>query len=305
MASCVSCGYDVSGKKFCPACGTPVQPQVVQASAATSCPHCRGEVKPGAAFCMHCGFALRQAGAAATSPCPACHMQNSSASAFCTNCGHDMHAVAPSACTQCGYQNAVGVRFCSGCGHQLITNVSPMREYVPPSQYPQYPQSSQMPAPTYPQGQYSQGQYPQGQYQQGQYQQVYGQPQYGQSGYPVQPMVGQQPMILRCPTCMAQAPLGTTNCISCRTSLMGIVPTPVNMPVQGQQGGFLQGNGGKLAMGALGGAAAVIGGEMLLHGVERSIENRVEDDMGFGGRRHHRDEGLLGGLGELIDDIGL
>lgn len=81
---------------------------------------------------------------------------------------------------------------------------------------------------------------------------------------------------------------------------------PANMPA-GQQGGFLQGNAGKYAMGALGGAAAVIGGEMLLHGIENNIENRVENDMGFGGERrhHHRDEGLLGGLGELADDIGL
>lgn len=63
----------------------------------------------------------------------------------------------------------------------------------------------------------------------------------------------------------------------------------------------MQGNAGKYAMGALGGAAAVLGGEMLLHGVENSIEG----DMGMGyGRRHHQ-EGLLGGLGELVDDIGL
>ena len=117
-------------------------------------------------------------------------------------------------------------------------------------------------------------------------------------------MMGQGPMVLRCPTCMAMAPVGSTNCVSCRTSLFGVVPTPANMPMQGQQGGFLQGNGGKFAMGALGGAAAIIGGEMLLHGVERSIEDRVEDGMGFG-RHHHRDEGLLGELGELADDVGL
>ena len=80
------------------------------------------------------------------------------------------------------------------------------------------------------------------------------------------------------------------------------------MPAPSQQGAnFLQGNAGKYAMGALGGAAAVLGGEMLLHGVENSIEDRVEGDMGMGyGRRHqHRQEGLLGGLGELVDDIGL
>ena len=67
---------------------------------------------------------------------------------------------------------------------------------------------------------------------------------------------------------------------------------------------MLQGNAGKYAMGALGGAAAVIGGEMLLGGVERRIEDRVEGDMGYGERRH-RDECMLGGLGEISKDLGL
>jgi hypothetical protein len=84
------------------------------------------------------------------------------------------------------------------------------------------------------------------------------------------------------------------------------------MAPQGQQGGgFLQGNVGKYAAGALGGAAAVIGGEMLFNGLENSIENRVEGDMGYGGNRHHRHhhqregEGMLGELGRLADDVGL
>jgi hypothetical protein len=151
-------------------------------------------------------------------------------------------------------------------------------------QYPQQPQ--------YPQTQYQQPQYPQ---------------QYGQGGYQPQPMMGQPPMVLRCPTCQAMAPVGTANCAGCRTNLAGVVPTPANMPVQGQQGvgGFLQGDGGKYAMGALGGAAAVIGGEMLLHGVENTIEDRVEGDMGYGHHRHHHREEGLGGLGELAKDIGL
>ena len=104
---------------------------------------------------------------------------------------------------------------------------------------------------------------------------------------------------------MAMAPLGTPSCLGCRTSLAGVPPTPANMPAPGQQqGGFLQSDGGKMAMGALGGAAAVIGGEMLLHG----IENKIEDDVEFGNRRHHREGGImdgLGGLGELGKDIGL
>lgn len=113
-------------------------------------------------------------------------------------------------------------------------------------------------------------------------------------------------MVLRCPVCMAMAPMGTPNCPSCRTSLAGVVPTPAVMQGQpGQQGGlggFLQGDKGKYAVGALGGAAAVIGGEMLMHGIENHVEDRVEGDRGYG---HHRDEGMLGGLGNLANDIGL
>jgi hypothetical protein len=75
--------------------------------------------------------------------------------------------------------------------------------------------------------------------------------------------------------------------------------------MMGGLGGMLQGSGGKMAMGALGGAAAVIGGEMLLHGLEENIENRVEEGMGYGHRHRHREEGLFGGLGDLADDIGL
>lgn len=111
------------------------------------------------------------------------------------------------------------------------------------------------------------------------------------------------------------APLGTANCPGCRTSLANVVPTPMNMPVQGQQGmlgglgTMFGGNGGNMAMGAVGGAAAVIGGEMLLRGVENSIENRVEGDMGYGGYGHHhhhrREEGVLGDLGDLANDVGL
>jgi hypothetical protein len=61
----------------------------------------------------------------------------------------------------------------------------------------------------------------------------------------------------------------------------------------------MQGDGGKYAMGALGGAAAVIGGEMLLHGVERDFERDRYDRRGDGG------DGLLGGLGDIANDVGL
>jgi hypothetical protein len=93
---------------------------------------------------------------------------------------------------------------------------------------------------------------------------------------------------------MAMAPLGTPNCLSCHTSLANIAPTPANMSMQSQQGGMFQGQGGNMAMGALGGAAAVIGGEILLHEFERGFD-----------RNRGGGDGLLGGLGDLANDVGL
>ncbi len=240
MATCTSCGSDVSGKKFCNNCGAPVP--------------------------------------VASTP---------AASSFCTNCGR---------------KSSEGEHFCSNCGTPLgtaATAESPMTGACAqaPGQYPG--QSQPYPA------QYAQPGYAQGQYGQA----PYGQPQYPQQYQQQDPMLGQQPMVLRCPVCMAMSPLGAPNCPSCRTSLAGVVPTPANMPQQagmmGSFGGMMQGSGGNMAMGALGGAAAVIGGEMLLGG----IEHRFEGDRGYGYgddyHRHHREEGMLGELGELGKDIGL
>ncbi len=345
MSTCTACGTDVTGKKFCPECGAPVKVINTQSAGGSStaiCPHCSGEVRPGAAFCLHCGSALNTPTPSVTPPpppatltCPACSTQVPTASAFCTQCGHDMRvavssqptaASTPIFCGNCGKQNVAGVRFCNSCGSPVTpgTPMVPQPGYTQSGQYPQsapyqqtqyqppsapyqqaqYPQSAPYQQPQYqqPSSPYQQAQYPQSApYQQ---QAQYPQPQYNQGGYQPQPMMGQQPTALRCPTCMAMAPVGSVACASCNTSLAGVVPTPVM--AQGQQngmGGFLQGNAGKYAMGALGGAAAVLGGEMLLHGVENSIEG----DMGMGGfgRPRRRDEGLLGGLGELADDIGL
>ena len=96
---------------------------------------------------------------------------------------------------------------------------------------------------------------------------------------------------------MSMSPPGTPNCPSCRTSLANVGPTPANMPMQNQQGGLgglFQGTGGNMAMGALGGAAAVIGGEILLH----EFEHGFDRNRGGG-------DGLLGGLGDLANDVGL
>ena len=301
MASCTSCGNDVTGKKFCPECGTPVQPTGSpenQSASTNVCPRCNGSVKPGTAFCMHCGSSLSAQTAVATAtptpsqpltrPCIACHIEVPVDMAFCTNCGQNMQVstaqsvpVTPvsAVCSTCGRQNNPGVNFCAGCGSPLAnTTGTPVLQsgYTQPSQpYSQYPQP-----------QYNNPQYPQ---------------QYGQMGYQQQPMMSQQPMVLRCPICMAMSPVGTSNCPSCHTSLASVVPTPANVQMQGQQGGLgglFQGSGGNMAMGALGGAAAVIGGEILLHEVERGFDG----NRGYGRREG---DGLLGGMGDLANDIGL
>lgn len=309
MITCTSCGHDVTGKKFCPECGTPVQ-QVAPTVAApemTTCPRCNGTIKAGTAFCMHCGSSLSASAVVATAQsqpltrqCIACHSEVPVSSAFCTNCGQTMQsaatpapvAAAPAFCTNCGMQNAPGVRFCGGCGSPLTAG-TPAPQTMYPQQSGVYGQPAQYGQPQYP------TQYPQQSQQYPQQAPQYPQQQYGQMGYQPQPMVGQQPMVLRCPVCMAMSPLGTANCPSCRTSLAGIVPTPAAAPMQGQQGGglggFLQGPGGGMAVGALGGAAAVIGGEMLLNGLERRHE--------YGGRREG--DGMLGDLGNLANDVGL
>lgn len=295
MASCTSCRHDVTGKKFCPECGTPVQSvESVESENNTPvvCPRCNGIVKPGAAFCMHCGSSLNTQTAIATATptpsvqpqsltqtCIACHSEIPSEMAFCTNCGQSMRtSTAPEAsaapvapiCANCGHQNNPGVNFCAQCGSPLSHGTGlpvPQTMYAQPPQYSQpYSQYPQPPS------------------------------QYGAAN-PQQPMMNQQPMVLRCPVCMAMAPLGTPNCASCNTSLTNVAPTPANMPMQYQQGGIggmFQGPGGNMAMGALGGAAAIIGGEILLHDLERGFD-----------RNRGGGDGMLGGLGDLANDIGL
>src|SRR5437588_12473311 len=105
MATCTSCGHDVTGKKFCPECGTPVQPTgtvASEADATSTCPRCSGTVKPGAAFCMHCGSSLSPQVVAVTAQsrpltqtCVAGRTDGPTGNSLCTNCGQRMHAPAP------------------------------------------------------------------------------------------------------------------------------------------------------------------------------------------------------------------
>src|SRR5437667_10317202 len=136
MASCTSCGTNVTGKKFCPDCGTAVQVGATQTASSqnlTACPNCRGDVNPSAAFCMHCGASLKAqipsgqitpAPRPATIACPACHAHIMANTTFCTQCGHDVRVpVAPQTgvgyCVNCGKHNEAHVRFCGGCGNTL------------------------------------------------------------------------------------------------------------------------------------------------------------------------------------------
>jgi len=211
-------------------------------------------------------------------------------------------SIAPTFCNSCGSQNNTGSRFCNSCGSTLAINAAPQtypQNQAPYGQQPYTQQPSQYQAQPYTQQppQYGQQSYPpQQQYNTG----FPAQQPYGQNVYQT-PMMGQQPMSLRCPVCMAMAPLGTPACPSCHTSLAGVVPTSSVMPIQGQQqqGGFLQGNAGKYAVGALGGAAAVLGGQMLLNGIGDALDGNNDDEGEH--HHHHGGGGLLGGL----DDIGI
>src|SRR5258708_1283565 len=160
MAACTSCGSDVTGKKFCQQCGTPVQPTITpvatsQPAPSNVCPRCNGEVKPGAAFLRNCGTPMSaqvQATVVATPhptarPCAACHTEVPFEHAFCPNCGHNMNAPAaaptalsaPAFCTSCGTQNAPGVRFCASCGSQIGAAPMPSGQYPAQPQYTAYP----------------------------------------------------------------------------------------------------------------------------------------------------------------------
>jgi hypothetical protein len=89
-------------------------------------------------------------------------------------------------------------------------------------------------------------------------------------------------MVLCCPVCMTIAPVGTSYCVNCSTSLAGVVPIPASVLAQDQQqdmmsglGNMMQGNVGKYAMGAPSGANAGLGEEMLWESVENSSEEGI------------------------------
>jgi hypothetical protein len=100
-----------------------------------------------------------------------------------------------------------------------------------------------------------------------------------------------------CPRCNQRVAPGTAFCASCGLALQpspyqGQTP-PYAPPIPPQPAPPQQSNVGKYVLGALGGAAAVIGGEMLLHDVERGVERHVERDVvrdewrGEPHRHHH------------------
>src|SRR2546421_1198511 len=138
MATCTSCGNDVTGKKFCQNCGTPVQPAGVPAASGPTAP-------PPISFCTSCG------------------RQGAPGERFCSNCGSPLGAAASTGApvTQSG---------------PMPSGQYPPQQQPYPTQYGQ-PDYSQQQQPPYGQPAYGQPQYPQYP-QQPQYgQPAYGQPQ--------------------------------------------------------------------------------------------------------------------------------
>jgi len=93
---------------------------------------------------------------------------------------------------------------------------------------------------------------------------------------------------LRCSRCNNVAAPNTAFCAYCGTALVPAQfsgqgpqsPPPYpQAPPAYPQAPQQQSNAGKYLMGALGGAAAVIGGEILLHDVERGLERHEERGM--------------------------
>src|SRR2546421_10545742 len=79
MATCTSCGSDVTGKKFCQNCGTPVPVQAAGVPPASGqpaptpsfCTNCGRQGAPGEHFCSNCGSPLGASTAAPATPGPA------------------------------------------------------------------------------------------------------------------------------------------------------------------------------------------------------------------------------------------
>lgn len=100
-----------------------------------------------------------------------------------------------------------------------------------------------------------------------------------------------------CPRCNQSVALGTAFCAYCGLALQSPLyqgQTPPNFPpaqpFSPQPALPQQSNMGKYVLGALGGAAAVIGGEILFHDAEKSIEHHVERDVArreWVGEDHH------------------
>jgi hypothetical protein len=92
---------------------------------------------------------------------------------------------------------------------------------------------------------------------------------------------------LHCPRCNSTSAPNMAFCSNCGTQLQspqygaqGTQYPPVQQPPYPNQPiPQKQNNMGKYLMGALGGAAAVIGGEILMHDVEKGIERHVERDV--------------------------
>ena len=118
--------------KFCPSCGTKVEPADILANPAADdtalkCPTCGNEIKPGIKFCPNCGTSTEKP---KEIPVPAPIPENTGDAAYNTppvsqpDVKADMGTENQNKCPDCGTNLKPGAKFCPVCGKNLSAEVS-------------------------------------------------------------------------------------------------------------------------------------------------------------------------------------
>lgn len=87
---------------------------VINAQAATPCPHCKASISPDALFCSSCGKNVGAGAAAKSHSCDKCGEPLAKDARFCAKCGDPYHA-----CPSCGADVPDDSAKCRGCGTEL------------------------------------------------------------------------------------------------------------------------------------------------------------------------------------------
>lgn len=97
---CPKCAQEAGEGRFCRSCGSPTAASPAPAQAASVCPFCGAEVRPGAKFCASCAAPLGQtaappAAAVAMTMCVNCGAETPADTKFCKSCGKSMAPAPP------------------------------------------------------------------------------------------------------------------------------------------------------------------------------------------------------------------